>query len=272
MFDPLLSTLSLVSRFPIKVKFTFDPSRIDFFLPLTGILPAVLGGLVFFLAGTLRAGPTLTALLILTVQYFGFNLFHLDGLIDTADAFLGTFDREKRLAILKDPRIGVYGFFTGTAVLALKWALVCGLCPRIPRFPAALLAYPISGRFGAALLPGMAKPLKAGGLGALMKDAKPRRAAGGTLLGLGLWAALVHGGAALYAASPFSGNPPPLRGTPLPWLLLLGLPLSAIPVSWLTARRYTGGLGGYTGDALGTAVELGELIHLGAAAVILAFW
>jgi adenosylcobinamide-GDP ribazoletransferase len=273
MLDPFLSTLSLVSRIPLRLKFTFDPSGMDFYLPLTGLFPALLGGLVFFLGYLFLADP-LIIIPVLIVQYLAFNLFHLDGLLDTADAFLGTADREKQLARLKDPRIGTYGFFAGAAVLGLKCALLYRLFPQILRFPAALLAYPLSGRLGAALIPGITKPLKTEGLGALAKNSRPWRAGAGAFTGLCLWTALVYGVRALYRR--FMGGVPakamalfgPSWDTPLPWVLW-GLPLLSPLVSWFVARGYTKRLGGYTGDALGAAVELGELLHLGGAYIIL---
>ena len=133
MFDRFLSTLSIVSRIPVKVKFTFDPSRMDYYLPVTGVCPALVGLLVFGGCSLLWDNPLLTGIIVIIAQYCCFNLFHLDGLMDTADAFLGSVDKEKRQAILKDSRIGVYGFFAGTAVLALKTALLCALAPLIFR-------------------------------------------------------------------------------------------------------------------------------------------
>ncbi|MDR2535471.1 MAG: adenosylcobinamide-GDP ribazoletransferase, partial [Treponema sp.] len=104
MFDRFFSTLSLVCRIPFKWRFTFDPSRIDFYLPIIGLFPALLGGLTFKVCMIGAESPLIATLITLIVQYAGFNLFHLDGLMDTADAFLGPFDREKRFAILKDSR------------------------------------------------------------------------------------------------------------------------------------------------------------------------
>jgi adenosylcobinamide-GDP ribazoletransferase len=260
MFDRFLSTLGLVSRIKVKLPYSFDPSRMDFYLPVTGVLPAVLGGVGFLLGYRFIGQGPLTALLVLLLQYLGFNLFHLDGLADTADAFLGTFDREKRKAILKDSRLGVYGFFAAFFALALKIALLQGLRPLILRFPAAVLAYPISGRLSAALIPAVTPPMSPQGLGALAKDSRLWRAIAGGLGALLLWAALVYGGIGL---SRLAGGPLP---SPAPGgLVLWALPLASPLVSLALAGLYRKHLGGYTGDALGAAVELGELLHLGAA-------
>ncbi|MDR1949127.1 MAG: adenosylcobinamide-GDP ribazoletransferase [Spirochaetaceae bacterium] len=272
MFDRFLSVLSLVCRIPIRLRFRFDPSRADFYLPITGLIPALLGFLVFAGSSLLTESPFIWALLILLVQYFCFNLFHLDGLADTADAFLGSFSQEQRFAILKDSRIGVYGLFAAFAALSLKAALLARLSPLVFLFPAGILAYPLTGRFSAALIPCMAQPANPGGLGALIKDSRPSRCLGGVLAGLLLWTGLVLGlirAAALFTPSRFSF---PFAAGPLP-AILLTLPLGLAALNALFfARLYRRSLGGYTGDALGSAVETGELLHLLTALVVFKVW
>jgi adenosylcobinamide-GDP ribazoletransferase len=274
--DRFLSVFSLISRIPVKVKFNFDPSRMDFFLPVTGIIPALLVfitcAVLSFAGNAFIRSPLIAAVLIIIVQYFCFNLFHLDGLMDTADAFLGTLGREKRLDILKDSRIGVYGFFAGFAVLGLKAALLSGLYPVIPAFPAALLLYPLTGRFCAALVPCMAPPAGAGGLGALLKDSRPGRCVGGMISAAALWFFITWGAANLTACIPGSGFSVNVLGTaPVPTAVIAGLSLGLIApgAAFFYARLYRRGIGGYTGDALGAAVETAELLHLAAAVIVI---
>jgi adenosylcobinamide-GDP ribazoletransferase len=272
MFDRFFSTLSIVSRIPVTVRFTFDPSRMDYYLPVTGLFPALAGLLVFGGCSALWDNPLLTGIIVLITQYCCFNLFHLDGLMDTADAFLGSADREKRRAILKDSRIGVYGFFAGFAGLALKAALLCALAPVIFRYPAVLLAYPLCGRFAASLIPCMAKPANPDGLGALTRDAKPFRAVCGVCTGLLLWHLLAWGLLKLAALilpslcfdTGFLGAAFLSSVIIIAISLLLIGPLTAL----FYARLYEKSLGGYTGDALGAAVETAEILYLLTAAII----
>ena len=275
MFDRFFSTLSIVSRIPVLWRFKFDSSRMDFYLPVVGIC-AALPGLLIFAGASLAfnvsgaavpAGiPALTAALILLVQYLGFNLFHLDGLMDTADAFLGSVDREKRLAILKDSRTGVYGFFAGFAALSIKAILLYALFPFAHDFPALVFAWPIWGRFSSALIPCMSKPLNPGGLGALTKDARPFRSFGGAVFALLIWLFLAWGllnAAAFFSPLPFNTG---LAGSVPLWAaaafsLLVICPLTAC----CYARLYRKALGGYSGDALGAAIETAELLCMAAA-------
>jgi len=261
MLDRFLSALSVVSRVPIKLRFKFDPSRMDFYLPITGIFPAFTGLLAFVIGSFLFPGaPVVILILILTVQYLGFNLFHLDGLMDTADAFLGGADREKRLLILKDSRIGVYGFFAGTAVLGLKAALLYSLFPFARTFPALVFAYPLWGRFSAALIPCMSKPLNPGSLGALVKDSRPHRCVFGMAAALLLWALPVHG---LSMALPLHGIFPATAIQETLFITIaaaLGQCVICLLAAFYYARLYRKSLGGYTGDALGAAVETAEVL------------
>ncbi|QQO07478.1 adenosylcobinamide-GDP ribazoletransferase [Breznakiella homolactica] len=272
--DRFLSTLSLVSRIPVKLRFSPDHSRTDFYLPLTGIFPAFLGALVFFLGFLYIRDRSVTVFLILQFQYLGFNLFHLDGLMDTADAFLAAGGREKRAAILKDSRIGVYGFFAGIACLAFKFILLYRLSVVVSQFPAFILAYPITGRFAAALVPAISRPFREDGLGFMVKDSKIVPAAAGTVLAAGIWAAMVFG--LLYLYGTVSGSnlfsPFPGAGNCFPGVILSALPVLGCVSAVLIAGLYRKKLGGYTGDALGAGVELGEILHLGAAWIVLRAW
>jgi len=269
MLDRFLSTLSVVSRIPIKARFKFDSSRMDFYLPITGIFPALMGLLLFAISSLFLGLPdALVAIFILIAQYLGFNLFHLDGLMDTADAFLGSADREKRLLILKDSRIGVYGFFAGAAVLGLKAALLCSLFPFARIFPALVFAYPLWGRLSAALIPCMAKPLNPGSLRALAKDSRPHRCVLGMAIALLLWVLPVQG---LYMV---------LQSPTAAINEILCVASAAIIcscaicpfVAFCYARLYRNSLGGYTGDAMGAAVETAEVLYALTALAVLVFF
>jgi adenosylcobinamide-GDP ribazoletransferase len=255
-----LSVFTLVSRIPVRSAFESDFSRADFWLPLVGI-PASLCSLAgWLLAELLFRDHLVSALAAMGLQYGAFNLFHLDGLLDSADAMAGHLPPERRLEILKDSRIGSYAFFLGFLALAAKVAAIAALGALGPiPLVAALLAAPVGGRAGGALVPLLSKPARPGGLGALMRGFSPARLAAGWLLGsLSLvagWAAL--GGATLGGAA--GGGPRDWNA----WALAAGASLlGALAGGASMARLYTRRVGGFTGDAMGAAVELGELACL----------
>lgn len=250
-----LSVFTLVSRVPIGASFEPDFSRADLYLPLVGLGAALCSLAGWFLAQALFREPFLSAVSALSLQYAAFNIFHLDGLLDSADAMVGHIPPERRLAILKDSRIGAYAFFFGLAAMAAKAAAIAALGRLGPiAVAAALVAAPVGGRAGGALVPLLAKPARPDGLGALMKGFSPLRLAAGWLLGSLPLAALW----AIAGAAP--GNAAGIWRT---WAAaaaasLLGALMGGV---WM-ARLYSRRVGGFTGDALGAAVEIGELACL----------
>jgi adenosylcobinamide-GDP ribazoletransferase len=293
--DQFLSTLSLVCRIPIPFSFTFNVKRLDLWLPLTSLFQSLLFGLSLALFILLFRSLELSVLSALAVYYGVFNLFHFDGLLDTADAFLGAFEREKRQEILKDPRLGVYAVFTGIIYITAKILVLlsllnlCSPCsfyspysPYSSYSPRAalpfqslkalsfrnvmglymLFLFPLAGKTGAALIPGLFLPAKAEGLGALAKGSK----VGFSLFGSGLsflFYNLVFLGAflGLPFSQPMSGDM--LLPMVLDMLMALAIMIcSAVIVGLYIGRLYQKGLGGYTGDSLGAAIELGELLYL----------
>jgi adenosylcobinamide-GDP ribazoletransferase len=259
IFDRFLSAFSIVSRIPVKIKFNFDPSRMDFYLPIIGIFPALLGlilsGLYIISVNFIGEHIVLAVIIIMIIQYLCFNLFHLDGLMDTADAFLGSVNKEKRQEILKDSRIGVYGFFAGFAVLALKAALLIPLFKFIQNSAGVIFLYPLIGRFSAALIPCIVPAANSKGLGVLAKDSKVYRCIFGIITSCILWG--------LITARLWNGS---LVHLVIPAVsLVIIAPLTAV----FYARLYKRGIGGYTGDTLGAAIETGELLSLAAAFVFL---
>lgn len=91
------------------------------YFPLVGALVGGLSALV--LLGThaiWRSGP-LPALLALASSVALTGALHEDGLADVADAFGGG-SPERRLAIMKDPRLGTYGALSLGFTLAIKAA------------------------------------------------------------------------------------------------------------------------------------------------------
>lgn len=95
--------------------------------PLAGLavaLPACLLGALALAAG-LPAGPA--AGLVIIVQVLLSGAMHEDGLADVADGFWGGFDRNRRLEIMKDSRIGAYGVLALVLVLILRWSALAAL-------------------------------------------------------------------------------------------------------------------------------------------------
>ena len=70
-----------------------------------GLLGAAAGGLVLWLG----VAPAAAAAIAIAAQIFATGALHEDGLADSADGLWGGWDKARRLAIMKDSRIGTYG-------------------------------------------------------------------------------------------------------------------------------------------------------------------
>ncbi|MGD9940465.1 MAG: adenosylcobinamide-GDP ribazoletransferase [Clostridia bacterium] len=273
-----MSTLSLVARFPVPLRSKPDYGAVDFFLPLVGLhagLMACAGAFV----GLAAFGPgLLAALCAMLAQYLAYNLFHFDGLLDTADAAGAFGDQEKRRAILKDPRIGAFAMFAGFMVLAAKAGALSDLFElarlelessgspgtgmtvggvvaggaRASLLPwAALLMAPAAGRLAAIVVTLSCSPASSKGLAASLGTLSPVPA----MLGFAL------------AALPAAVLAGIIWGSLGAALSLLAGALVAMATGISVGLWYGRKVGGYNGDAMGAAVELGEVVVL-----LLALW
>ena len=235
---PLWIALQFLSSLPIRLPGMPQPREVGrsvLFYPLVGLLFGVLlWGLDTLLAG---APLMLHAALLLTVWVLLSGGLHLDGLADSADAWLGGFgDRERTLTIMKDPRSGPIAVVTLVLVLLLKFCALLALIEQ--QQGAALLIVPLIGR--AALLGVFltTRYVRAGGLGQALADHLPRTA-GWWVLGLSAVACVV------------------LAGVAGVW----ALGLAALGFVWLR-RVMVRRLGGTTGDTAGALLELLEVLVL----------
>ena len=80
-------------------------SRCAKYFPAVGICVGLVSAAVLVLAGAIW-GPVIAALFAVAASIAVTGALHEDGLADTADSFGGGWSVEKRLAIMKDSRIG----------------------------------------------------------------------------------------------------------------------------------------------------------------------
>ncbi len=202
----------------------------------------LLGGLLYTLAWLLGGvSPLLAAALLLTGWLALTGILHLDGLADCADAWVGGHgDRERSLAIMKDPACGPAGVVALLVLLLLKFAALAALLEQGLLWP--LLLIPALARAQLPLLFLTTRYVRPGGIGAVMAERLPRRDA---------WAVLGLSGFSLLAAAILWSVP-----------LLLTLGLVALLVFALVRRASLQRLGGFTGDVAGALVVITEVVLL----------
>jgi adenosylcobinamide-GDP ribazoletransferase len=138
---PLLIALQFLTSLPIRLPAMPEPEqqgRSLLYYPVVGLLlGALLCLAVFVLDG---AAPLLQAALLLTLWVALTGALHLDGLADSADAWLGGFgDRERTLQIMKDPRSGPVAVVVLVLLLLLKFSALLALL-QAQQYSALLLA------------------------------------------------------------------------------------------------------------------------------------
>lgn len=228
------TALQFLTRLPLPAVAMPDPAvrgRSVLYYPAVGLLIGVL--LVVFARVLGPSHPLLAAALVLLLWVLLTGGLHLDGLADSADAWLGGHgDRERTLAIMKDPASGPAGVSALVLVLLLKFASLTSLLDS-SGVPALVLA-PVLGRSALVYLLWSTPYVRPGGIGAAHAAHLPRTGAMSVLLLVAVALPALLG----------------VRGAELLALLAVLLWL----LRWLMRQR----IGGITGDTLGASCEIVE--------------
>ncbi len=251
-----LRALSLLTRLPVRARWDADvlPGRAMAAYPLVG---AVIGALLVGLAWLLTAGigwlqgeigvagaglsPLLAAALVLVAWAALTGMLHLDGWADCCDALVAPLSRERRLEVMKDPRLGSFGGTGLILLLIVKLAAVAEVLTLTIDRPLAallpLLIIPVLGRWAVVIAAASFPLARPDGMGASFRRGLGRREVIlATLTTAVACFVMGWGGLVLWAAA---------------GLALLGM-----------ARLATARLGGLTGDVYGAIVELTETVML----------
>jgi adenosylcobinamide-GDP ribazoletransferase len=235
-----------VSGFRVALSFLtrVPAARADDGRSIAGAIPwfPVVGGLVGatvavgYTVGALVLPRTIASCLAIALGILLTGGFHEDGLGDTADSFGGGWDRQQRLRIMKDPRLGTFGVLALSLGVLLRVTAVAALSPAV-----ALAVIPSAhalSRGGAISLLGFLRPASEEGLGVSYSGAASR-----THIGIAIVIALA-------IASVLSG-----------WRVAPFAAAAAVAVAatgLLAARK----IGGVTGDVLGAAQQVAEMAVL----------
>lgn len=241
----LLLALSFLTVIPVRgpAPRPGDLGRAALWFPLVGL---GMGALLALSNDLLRRvfSLELSAALVVAEWAATTGGLHLDGLADCCDGMLASVPRERRLEIMRDPRLGSFGGIGLTLVLILKTLAIANLYsdppPGLDASPIAFLSSSLALLLAPAvarwlILPvALAPRARPGGLGAdFAAGLTPPIFVLGSILPLGL---VVLGG---------------VRG----WVALVSAGLVTLGIVLFAKAR----LGGVTGDVLGLTVELAEL-------------
>jgi adenosylcobinamide-GDP ribazoletransferase len=236
--------LQFLTCFPIRFERAPLPREVGLSLlwyPLVGLLL----GLLLWAAALLlnRVASPLAAAIVLAIWVSATGALHLDGFADTVDAWAGgRGDRERTLAIMKDPCSGPIAVAAVVCLLLLKFGALSALSRNVSGRDAhvawAYIFPPLLARAAVPILFAQTPYVRIQGIGAALAQYQSR--VGGQAVGAttALAALVVGGGSGLLAVAV----------TVVAYLLMRGV----------FVRR----LGGATGDCAGAMIEVIEALTL----------
>lgn len=212
-------------------------------MPLAGLLQGVLwAGLLYTMLNMTPVSALAAAFFLWLAGIAITGGLHLDGWADASDAYFSYRDREKRLAIMSDPRIGAFGVLSLVVLLAARFFFIYETVLYIkPEAYVWIASIPFFGKAVTGLLIAFVPAAKAEGLAYYFRKFA------------GSWLAWLYGAyLAVFLAVLI------LLGGSAGGVVLLAAASSAF---LFAGRRQAKKLfGGITGDVLGAASEGTELM------------
>ncbi|MCL9774794.1 adenosylcobinamide-GDP ribazoletransferase [Vibrio methylphosphonaticus] len=231
--------LSFFSRLPVPASMPYSTERMNRsgrYFALVGLLLGVICAIAFQLLNMLLP-PSVSVVMTMVVSLLLTGAFHEDGLADMADGIGGGMTLDKRLTIMKDSRLGTYGAATLMMGLLLKYVVLVELTTMTFMFAVWVVGYTTSRAVAASFISTMP-----------------------------------------YVSDPEGSKSKPLANTQRPSELLfltccgvlpalfIGVDFTVMVIAvavmfhflfrrWLLLR-----IGGYTGDCLGAAQQIMELL------------
>lgn len=249
MLRPLLIATQFLTRLPLPkniLKETdYQPEQLGKSVLMYPVVGLIIGGLLALILLLLnKFTPQLQTIVSASILLFSWVLItgglHLDGLSDSADAWVGGYgDKDKTLAIMKDPYCGPAGVSILVVTLLVKFAALTAI---ISQAWISLLIAPVLARSAVIVLFMSTPYVRKQGIGASHAEHLPKLFA---WLMLMLMLVLVVLGCGYF-----------LQMMAL-WLLLI-VAVVFVFLRYLMVNR----LGGTTGDTAGAMIEVVEVVVL----------
>ncbi|MDO5146242.1 MAG: adenosylcobinamide-GDP ribazoletransferase [Eubacteriales bacterium] len=231
-----LLTLGFMTRIPVTVDLgevkDEDMHKGFLYYPVVGLIIGLVDVTVYLLA--VQIFPEMIGILFaLLANFFVTGAFHLDGLCDTADGIYSARTKERMLEIMKDSRIGTNGGIAMCFDILMKFA---GLMSCENTW-VMILMMPVAGKMIQGAVVYKAVYPREKGIGIYVGTVSL-----GTVIGT-----MILGVCAMTVAFSF-------------WGIVMFAVLFFL--AWMFRRYITGKIGGITGDVMGAASELSEIMLL----------
>ncbi|WP_332646841.1 adenosylcobinamide-GDP ribazoletransferase [Lysinibacillus sp. 54212] len=242
-FTGILLALQFFTSLPIKFQLPITRMTATAMygaIPLLGIgMGSILAGIIVLNNSYLQFSSLFIAILLVVAHFIMTGGLHMDGVVDTGDAFFSYRDKERRLEILDDPRVGAFGAMTLVIFVLLKVAVLYELLLHsIPIY--YFIVLPFMARLSILLYFLTMKTFKNKGIAAYFKERVHARK---------LWLALIIYSLSLIAVSLFLQQ--------LIWLVLFVVMLLFVAIYRYWTKKNFGGM---SGDLVGACFEGTELL------------
>jgi adenosylcobinamide-GDP ribazoletransferase len=212
-------------------------ARASWALPIAGLVVGLAGAIVYAIARAMSLPPDPAAALALAATLLITGALHEDGLADTVDGFGGGKNRDQKLEIMRDSRIGTYGTCALILSMIARWSALATIAESVA-VTMALLAAHAAGRATLPVFMWLIPPARSDGLSA----GAGRPPSHSALLAAALGFLCIAFGLGFAKAV----------------IGLCVLSLISVLWAWLATRQ----VGGQTGDILGALEQSSEIAVL----------
>nr|WP_232771075.1 adenosylcobinamide-GDP ribazoletransferase [Colwellia sp. 75C3] len=233
--------LSFFTRLPVPKTMHYSESllnKANRYFSLVGLVTGLLLALSYVIFSEFLPA-NISVLLMMAISLLLTGAFHEDGLADMADGIGGGYTVEKRLLIMKDSRIGTYGAVTLVVALLLKFSLLVELAEQDSNYLllAIILAECLSRAIAGSLISSLPYVTDIE-----QSKSKPlAQAQSSSELSLLLLIGIAP--LAFYSSE-----------------IIFSLFIILLAFRWLFKRWLMARIGGFTGDCLGAAQQICELL------------
>jgi adenosylcobinamide-GDP ribazoletransferase len=244
MIHGFITALQFLTVFTIRKEHDVDENdlaRSMVYFPFVGFVI----GIILVYANKLFLGfvpDTIANIFLILLSVLVTRALHIDGLADSVDGIMGGKDRESRLVIMRDSRIGTAGVLSILFVLLIKYVCLNNLFDE--HKTAALLTAPAFSRWSQMLMMFQADYGREDGMGkAFVGHVRLGGLIAASVISLGLSAFVIV-------------------NEPRTVALAVGIPcavaLFTVLWRWYIVRK----VGGVTGDSVGAVSEMTEALTL----------
>jgi adenosylcobinamide-GDP ribazoletransferase len=235
-------TIQFFTSIPIPYVVPMDRVHIERAIRMFPVLGLLLGFIYSFLLYVLMGWTPFSTLAISFIMWLVPILLtggiHLDGWMDSSDAYFSYRDQKKRLEIMKDPRVGAFGVLSVIVLLSARMLFIYEVVSdSVHTIYLYIILIPFLSRSVMGVLLVKVRQAKEDGLGSLFQNAVSRTT---------LWVYPVY---VLIVLGVF------LFLWPEAFLSIVWLVLAAILLIIFFSKKIIQWFDGMTGDVLGASVE-----------------